>query len=380
MRLWYASVVLHSRSIKNYGLSILVIALASLPFVFSRIQSQANPRSEARFQIHLGDGCTEDGWVLPAVAYWKKHSLGSTLGIPCLREGENGQCSVGYLHYPPAAFVATYSLFTIHDSMVFARWATYVIGVLAMAFALVLMAQSLVNPRRFIVLASALVGFAPGFWLYADHWFWHGVSLSFFGIGFGMLMLSASALAYGSFVFGVMWVNPEPVPALVLLALALGPRLKMFRAAIVGALIALALRAVHNAFFLGSLRETLTDLATIVQGRMSGNAQVPFDANWTWLGYLDHMKHGYATLATKPVLLLTVIVFLFIARSSRQVACRLALLSAIAVSWNFIMIEHSRHFFTFRHFVWVPVLTAFYAFKVTGSQAAGREATLGAEA
>lgn len=364
--------------------AFIILSAGAFFFVAPRIFETPNPNAEARFQIHLGDGCTEAGWVMPAIEFWSKYGVLSTFGVPCIHEGADGSCDKAYLHYPPTPFVSSYVFMKATHSLIAARWMTFVLTALGFSFALALLGSVSSAPFVFMLFSAVFLAVAPGFWLYSDHLFWHGVSLSLIGIGIGLLAHGVRARAYGILLFITMWINPEPVLPLVLLPLVCGflhrptsepnrapafdrtSRKSLFLAAIAGVAVAMLARVIHAVLYVRSVSSVASDFFRIIQGRMSGNADLRFAADWTWGGYLGYLRHGYGYFMMKPVVFLVGVAVIYLFVRARSVAVRFVLMSLAILSWNFVMLQHSHHFFALRQAVWIPVLCFYFVIETFG--------------
>ena len=355
---WYAKEVHGTSKFLTWAIVSLILFIVSVLQVGPRILHHPDPMDETRLQHHLGDGSSDAG-LLFAHEYWQAHGMLSTKLVPCLNLKPSGEC-VPYTHYPPVLYLFSSLLLSFFknlaspvNSLILTRMVIYLLGVGAISFALVQLMQVWPRPRAIFFALSALIGLLPGFVIYADNLFGHGIALALQFLCFSHVLSRPKAERVDCVVFFglstlIFWWNLEPLPFFLLVPLLIlfqnknstAAVFRFFLVALLAFCLSGGLRIAQNAWVLGGFDLLLEDWQKILSQRVAGARPGILEFALEQFRYQRIMitKWGQVWLFSSMAGLLF---------HSRKRGGFLIAVYLMALSWNFIFVEHSMiHLFT----------------------------------
>lgn len=359
-----------------FAASLLGVIISSAIFLFPRISESPLPTDPVRFHIHVGDGSTEQGWVLPALTQWREKGALHSWGIPCIGSDATGRCN-GYTHYPAAPFLlarlidASIENWPETTRLKIARTFFSGITICLSAGALALLLSWLHLPVFTALIMGLILGALPGFVIYADNLFGHGITTSLQALGWLVISwpwLHHQAqpkrwpLLVGLIGFANALWSWEGLPTLFVAmlvtlllsrAIAEPARKNLLRGAFfltLGTGVAISLRFLQNSLFFGSFSEALLNWRSISETRVAGLQHFSWD-------YLVHARVSIGQMVGRFGLLALTATFLLLGFRDRVNFRRFTLAALSFGAWSLFMIQHSSHHaYTFRYSIWCLVI------------------------
>ncbi len=365
----------------------LTLSIVSGFWVMPRIFQTPDPKNEARFHQHNGDGFTETG-VLAAHQYWKRFGYTGIHFLPCIDVPTpiTASCTP-YTHYPAGIYLLSSLLLdgfesfsTPEQALVQTRIVFYIFTLLLCTVALFLFSQTLELSLANIFITSVVLGISRGFWLFADNLFGNGLVLGLFGIILALSLHKINRpILYFFLALLSTFFSVELIPAIFLFPLFNAGnffgsnecRKKIFKlwvAAFIGVALIMSIRLLQNAWHHDSLALALRDWIDIIKFRIFGDAKhglpsentVVISASSDFLfEYLSAWFHNQRIMITKLGIAIIWSVILFFAVLKKRRELWIVIFSyALCIQWGVFFIQHSMiHLFTFRYVVWAPAIS-----------------------
>jgi hypothetical protein len=312
-----------------------------------------------RYHHHLGDGASDRGLIY-AHNFWRSNGMSETYFVPCLAIKADGVTCEPYTHYPPGPYVFSSALlssfelfFTEGRALVLARMVIYLFVLAGISFALLQIATFAKLPLAATLLLSAVFGLWPGFIIYADSLFGHGMALALQFLCLGHVLARPAASKKDISIYFclstvVFWWNLEPLfffliaPCLLLLtgASSLSAVKKYFLAAAFAFAIGVVFRIVQNSMVMGGFSALLDDWTKVFSQRVAG-------AEIGLVDFVEEQLRYQRIMISKWGQLWLISVSAFLLFTEPKKAALLVATYFAAISWNFVFIEHSMiHLYT----------------------------------
>lgn len=312
--------------------------------------------------------------VLDSHAYWKKFGYSESSFLPCFetRPELPHQCAV-YTHYPAGPYLVSSLL--LNFSVKSARLITWLMVTAACAWALAAVGGALGFTLLQLVVAALLLGISRGYWLYADNLFGNGIGFALFGLLLAFTVRrNFSVWAYATLALITSLLSVELLPAIFLFPLVRIPLygkkgfpLRGLLLAAGAVLMGLAIRALQNAHFMGSMAAVYADWENIIRQRVYGEGQEgkpqayatvrassEFFRTYLFL-WFDHQRVMITKLGP-PMIWLSCLALGWFLRA--RISWFLPAVYLISLQWSFLFVQHAMiHMFTFRYVAWPLALS-----------------------